>query len=387
MKIKGFLKDISGIFRIKKSRKLAIEAADDSCVPEDKINKLAAEMHPGKFTAVVSEIISETKDAKRITFSSKKIPFFRAGNYLTVELQIGNSIVTRAYSIVSSPIRAYKEKTIDIIVKDYKDGFVSSYMNHELKVGDEVILEVGLGDFNYEEFRDKKNIVAIAGGVGITPFIALAHDIVDRNLDLNLTIIYGSVNPNEIIAKDELESLVQDNIKVIHVISGNYKYNGEKGFITKEIIKKYSPRDCSYFICGPKVMYDSVLKEFSQLNVDLRRIRSEAFPISDVSKIEGFPIESANKEFEIEVRQGTYSTRIMAKANESIATALERSGLRIHTSCRGGKCGVCRIKVISGNYFIPPQNDNRRETDKVYNYVYSCSTYPLSDMKIKINIL
>ena len=387
MKIKGFFKDISGIFRIKKKRKDLIEKADGDVVPEDKITKIARQMHPGKFKAVVSDIISETKDSKRITFSSKNIPFFKAGNYLTVELEINNSIVTRAYSIVSSPIRAFKEKTIDIIVKDYKDGFVSSYLNHQLNVGDEVYLEVGLGEFNYVEYRDKKNIVAIAGGAGITPFIAMAHDIVDRNLDINLTIIYGSENPNEIIAKDELDSLVQDNIKVIYVISGKYKWDGEKGFITKDIIKKYSPRECTYFISGPKAMYDMVIEELRKNNVDLRRIRKESFPVTDVNKLSGYPMEFIDKVFEIEVHQGREIYVINGKANEPIAVALERSGLRIHTACRSGICGICRIKILKGEYFVNKESDGRRASDKEFNYVHSCSTYPLSDLKIKSEIM
>lgn len=386
MKIKGFFKDITGIFRVIKARQEAIKKADGSEIPEDRITYLAKQMHPGKIKATVIDIIQETKDSKRIVFSSKDMPFFKAGNYLTIEMQIGNSIVTRAYSIVSSPLKAYKEKIAEIIVKDTKDGFVAPYINNELKVGDEVLLEVGLGQFNYEKYRDKKNIVAIAGGVGITPFISMAHDIIERRLDINLTIIYGSVNPNEIIAKDEIESLMQDNIKVVHVISGNYKYSGEKGFITKEIIKKYSHKECSYFICGPKVMFDSVIGELKELNVDLRRIRYETFPISDISVHKDFPKEFTDKEVVITVHQGTHVSRIPAKCCESIATALERSGLRIHTACRGGQCGVCRIKVIEGEFFIPKENDHRREADKEFNYVHSCSTYPLTDLTIKINI-
>ena len=386
MKVKGFLKDISGIFRIKKARKRKIELSNNDDVHPDRIFELAKVLHPGKFKAVVSDIVNETKDAKRITFSSKDIPPFRAGNYLTVELEIGNSVVTRPYSIVSSPLRAYKEKTIDIIVKDHEYGFVSHYLNHNLKVGDEVLLEVGLGFFNYEEFRDYKNIVAIAGGVGITPFIAIAHDIVERKLDINLTIIYGSDNPKEIIAKRELDMLLQDNIRVVHVISGNYPWNGEKGFITKELIRKYSRGKVTYFICGPKVMYEKVMAEMSAIQVDLRRIRSEPFPIEDISTHPEFPKELKDEDFEIEVHQGTHTTRIRGKAIESIATALERSGLRIHTSCRAGSCGTCRIKILSGTYFIPSDYDHRRATDKEYNYVHSCSTYPTSDLKIKINI-
>ena len=226
MKVKGFLKDISGILRIKKLRKEKIDKADGEQVKPDRIYELAKSLHPGKLKAVVSDIFSETKDTKRITFASKDIPYFSAGNYLTVELEIGNSIVTRPYSIVSSPLRSYKEKTIDIIVKDYKEGFVSHYLTNQLRVGDEVTLEVGLGNFNYEEFRDTKNIVAIAGGVGITPFLSMAHDIAERNLDINLTILYGSEDPKEISAKRELDMLVHDNIQVTHIISGNYPWNG-----------------------------------------------------------------------------------------------------------------------------------------------------------------
>ena len=386
MKVKGFLKDISGIFRIKKIRKEKIEKANGEIVKPDRVYELAKSLHPGKFKAVVSDIVSETKDAKRITFASKDIPYFKAGNYLTVELEIGNSIVTRPYSIVSSPLKSFKEKTIDIIVKDYKEGFVSHYLNNQLRVGDEVTLEVGLGFFNYEEFRDTKNIVAIAGGVGITPFISMAHDIVERNLDINLTILYGSDNPKEIIAKQELDMLMQDNIKVVHVISGNYPYKGEKGFINADIIKRYTKAKPTYFICGPKIMYDKIIAELAANHVDLRRIRAEAFPIEDITTHPEFPKELNDQDFEIEVHQGTSISRIRGKASESIATALERSGLRIHTSCRAGSCGVCRIKVLEGTYFIPIENDHRRAIDKEYNYVHSCSTYPTSNLKIKINI-
>ena len=144
MKVKGLIKDFTGIFRVIKYRQEAIKKAKGDEIPEDRISYLAKQMHPGKIKASVIDIIQETKDSKRIVFSSKDIPFFKAGNYLTVELQIGNSIVTRAYSIVSSPLKAYKEKVIEIIVKDSKDGFVSHYINNDLKVGDDVILEIGL---------------------------------------------------------------------------------------------------------------------------------------------------------------------------------------------------------------------------------------------------
>ena len=335
MKIKGFFKDLLGSSRAVKRRKAAISEANGKEIEEDRIGKIARALHPGKIKATVTSISKETSDSVRIRLSSKDIPLFKAGTYLTIELEIKDSFVTRAYSIVTSPKVAYENKYVELIVKDYKDGFVSSYLNHDLKENSEVTIEVGLGFFYYDEFRDQKNIVAIAGGAGITPFISLAHDIKERNLPLNLSILYGSDNPNEIIAKKELDELKCDNIKVIDVISGNYpSYKGEKGFINRHIIKKYSPESATYFICGPIKMYELVKEELSSLGVDIRRVRHESFAINDASKLKDFPKDLIDKEFIIEVHQGLQVRRIKALAQESIATALERNGIKIHTSCR-----------------------------------------------------
>jgi ferredoxin len=133
-------------------------------------------------------------------------------------------------------------------------------------------------------------------------------------------------------------------------------------------------------------MYDKIIQELAANHVDLRRIRKEPFPIEDITTHPEFPEELKDEEFEIEVHQGIHITRIRGLAKESIATALERSGLRIHTGCRAGACGLCRIKVLEGSYFIPSDLDHRRAADKEYNYVHSCSTYPTSNLKIKINI-
>ena len=387
MKVKNFLSDILGIVRIIYRRNKAYKNAPGDKIPSDPIAKTAKALHPGKIKATIVRIEEEKADSKRICFHSEELPLFLSGTYLTVELSIDDSILTRPYSIVSEPHSSYKKKEVEIIVKERKEGVVSSYLCNKAKVGDEVTLEVGLGDFHYTPFRDSRHIVAIAGGVGITPFLSMAKDIVDNDLDLNLTILYGSVDSKGIIAEEELNSLVGDKVKVIHVISGDEAYQGEKGFIDEAIIKKYSPVEATYFLCGPKKMIESVMKELSKMNVDTRKVRYESFPIEDISSCKGYDASIKNKAFDIEVRIGHSINHIKAKAKESIATALERAGIKIHTCCRCGKCGACRIKVIEGNYFIPKENDHRREADKEFNYVYSCSTYPISDLIIKIDAI
>ena len=216
----------------------------------------------------------------------------------------------------------------------------------------------------------------------------MAKEIKNGRLDMDLTILYGSVVSSDIILKDELAACECDKVRVVHVLSGdNPGWTGEKGFLSADVIRKYSAPDTTYFVCGPQVMYNFVRGELDKLGIPKRRIRYEVFgQVRDITKSEGFPAGMEGKTFRITVMQGIAATEIPALATESIATALERAGLKIHTACRSGACGFCRIKVLEGKYFVCPTGDGRRAADKDFNYVHACSTYPLEDMKIKINI-
>jgi ferredoxin len=134
-------------------------------------------------------------------------------------------------------------------------------------------------------------------------------------------------------------------------------------------------------------MHGFLKKELAKLNVPARRIRYDApGQPEDISKEEGYPVETKDQTLRLCVKQGIHESVIDAKADESIATALERAGLKIHTACRSGACGVCRIKVLNGEYYVNPNHDGRRGADIDFNYVHACSTYPLSDLTVKINI-
>lgn len=391
MKIKSFIKDVGGASRVTKRRKEVYDQASSKPQPYDPIGEVARKLHPGKFEVTVSEIRDASPTARTIRFTAPHFPYFKAGQFLTLEKKIGNSLVTRPYSISSAPYETRKENPyVEITVRKSKgDGFFCDYLYNDVKVGDKFMSEVGLGQFNYEPLRDARNVVALAGGSGITPFVSMAKEICFGKLDMNLTILYGSVSDNDIILKDELDKCQCEKVKVVHVLSGdNPNWKGEKGFLNAEIIKKYSAKDTTYFVCGPQVMYNFVEGELQKLNVPKRRIRFEVFgQARDVTKMEGYPLAVADQTFKLTVCQGIHEETIPAKASESLVTALERSGIAIHNACRSGSCGFCRLKVLEGNYYVVPVNDGRRKADIDFNYVHGCSTYPTSDMKIKINIV
>ena len=394
MKIKGLLKDVGGASRVTKRRLAAFESA--SVVPQlkDPIGDVAREWHPGQLALVVTEIRPASPTAKTVRFEradGAKLPFFYAGQYISLAFSMEGRIVCRPYSISSAPYQARAEHPfVEITVRRSKgDGYICDYINDGLKVGDRLIGSMGLGQFYWESLRDSKNVVALAGGVGITPFASMAKEVANGTLDIDLTILFGSVTSDDIILKDELAALESEHVHIVHVLSGDEpSWQGEKGFLSAELIKKYSKGDCSYFICGPQAMYRFLREEVAKLDVPAKRVRFEVFgQAKDVTVFEGYPKEVADKTFDLTVVRGIQKDVIPAKACESLVTACERAGIILLTDCRSGECGFCRTKVLAGEYFVSPEGDGRRAADKDFGYVHACSTYPLSDMTIKIPIV
>ena len=394
MKVKGFLKDVGGASRVTKARLAAFENASPVAVRDDPIGNVAREWHPGKLDLVVTDVRPASKTATTVRFErqdGKKLPPFYAGQFIVIDFPIGESLISRPYSISSAPYQARlsEHAFVEITVRRSKgDGFICDYINDSVKAGDTFHGMIGCGQFYYEPLRDAKHVVALAGGVGITPFASMAREIAHGTLDFDLTILYGSVSSDDITLKDELNQLGSDKLHIVHVLSGDEPgWTGERGFLTAELIKKYSADDTTYFICGPQVMYKFLRGELAKLNPPQRRVRFEVFgQAKDITVFEGYPQEAKDKTFQLTVVRGIHEDVIPAKATESLVVALERAGIRIETGCRSGECGFCRTKVLSGNVFICPESDGRRGADKDFGYVHACAAYPVSDVKIKIPI-
>ncbi len=396
MKVNGFLKDILGSSRVVKTRRNLIQNADPNKEYRDPIKEVARECHPEVTHVKVVKVMDVSPTARKFTFEAvapDKLPPFMAGQYVSFDLNIGKTKTTRPYSICSSPFeaRSGEHPFFEVTIRNGKPGvgFASCYLYENLKEGDELTCHLPFGEFHYEPLRDSRKVVALAGGSGITPFYSMAKEVAHGTLDIDLTILYGSVSTKDIILEKELSAIKCDKVRFVNVISGEEDYEGEKGFLTAELIRKYSEGDTTYFVCGPLPMYLFVHGELEKLNVPEKRIRMEVFgaPI-DITKAEGYPQDFEPKKVKLTVRRGIQEDVIEASTGESLAVALDRAGIPNRTRCRSGACGYCRCKILEGNFFVPSgRNDGRRLADKEHNYVHACSTYPLSDMIINIPII
>jgi ferredoxin-NADP reductase len=394
--IKSTSRDLLAFMKLSANRKKRFEKASSEPIKSDPMNELTVKLHPIRQFLKIESIKDETKTTKTFKLIPDKdlgtddLAYFRPGQYLSLKINVDGTKITRPYSIASSPSDSLKG-FYEFTIRKEENGFVTNYIWDNWDIGTKIESSGPEGFFCFDHLRDSNQIVGIAGGSGITPFRSIAKAIAEGIIDAKLTLLYGSSDEDDIIYFDEFKTLEMqypEKLKIIYILSCEVvSLEGcEQGFITADIIKKYSDvGKSSYFLCGPQIMYNFVEKELEQFHLPLRRIRREAFgEAKNVIKLPGFPQELAEKSFKMTVHMGEMIKEIPTLATESLIVAMERANLAPPSKCRSGECGFCRSRLISGDVFINPVSDWRRAADKKFGYIHPCSSYPLSDIEIKV---
>ena len=379
-----------------KTRLKAIDAAP-ATIPQSVFNAnvLSARLHPSVQHVVIAEV-TDHGDAKSFKLvpdterGTKEMAYFRASQYVSVALNINGAPVNKPYTVRSSPKDALgsENTSYTLTIKRTDPAYASAHVLSTWKKGDRVDMSGPLGDFYYQNLRDAKHVVAIAGGSGITPFYSMASAIADGIEDFNMTILYGSRSSEGILLKDEIERVAarsNGRVKVVHVLSHEEKEGFEHGFIGAEMIKKYAPADdYSVFMCGPKAMYDFEEGEMKKLGLPKRRWRMEmSGDYMGAVENEDFPKEKCGSFMLTVVIRGEKQT-VPCRAEESLLWAMERAGIKAPSHCRSGECGWCHSRLISGEVYIPEDADGRRLADKKFSWVHPCCTFPLGDIELEV---
>jgi ferredoxin-NADP reductase len=384
-----WLQDAWGHIRVSQVRKrlrkpgLGIDYTDENTIrPVKSIVEL---YHPKKMRLKVREILDETPSTKTFRFErvDRSLPPFRAGQYVNLFMDVDGVLTSRPYSISSSP----ESKFLDLTIQQKPGGFVTRYLLSELKVGDELQSTGPKGHFYHEPLIDGRDLVFLAGGSGITPFMSMIRSLLQQKDAPEIHLLYGSRTPEDVIFGEELASLVEahSNLDYTLVISDPPEgYSGVRGFLDASLIREQigDVQGKTFYICGPNVMYGFCLDELAELGVPRHRIRREAYgPPDDVTKEPGWPENlSAETVFMVDVQD--YKA-IQAPAGEPLMNSLERHGIVVRAVCRSGECSACRIRLLSGKVFMPSQVA-LRESDRTYGYIHACVAYPLEDLKIRI---
>ncbi|MDR2035689.1 MAG: 2Fe-2S iron-sulfur cluster binding domain-containing protein [Coriobacteriales bacterium] len=380
------LLDMLAFTKLLPNRQARISAAPATPPKTLYINKLAKSLHPLRQNLRVTALFEEAPGVIRYRLEpiEGELAYFRPGQYLSFFLEIEGSRITRPFSISSSPADA-KEGFYEVCIKN--SGFATAWIADNWKVGTEVVSSGPEGHFYYEPARDAKDIICVAGGVGITPLRSLARSVAQGIVEVNMTLIYGCNTASEMLFAEEFHGFEKDgSFKVVYVVANEEVAGAEKGFITRELIEKYAPAgEATLFVCGPQAMYRYLEGEFATLNLSPKRLRKELFgEIKEVTKSEGYPLGKETETHTLTVYMGFESCTMPALGSESLLVAMERAGLNPPSRCRSGECGYCRSFMSAGSVFIPPEEEMRKQADRDTNHIHPCCSFPLEDIELNV---
>lgn len=325
------------------------------------------------------------KDGIRVTSTVGVLPPFEAGAYVNVAVEKNGIRVGRPYSLCSSPAqRGYYEIAVG---RKREGGFISDALINEVQPGDILEINEPSGRFVYNPVFHGKDLVFIAGGIGITPFISMIREKADLGLaEKKIHLVYGCRKLSDVPFLEELNQYAKElpGFEFTLVLSEPEEgWNGLTGFINCDNLKKagITGKESFFYLCGPTAMYDFTIPELDKLGVPSKRIRREIIvEAGDISKDPGWP-EAVDPETVFELIVEGERT-IPAKAGETILVAMERAGMFHPSNCRGGECGLCRVELVSGKVF-QTANAHMREPDRNYGNIYACSSYPIGNVTIR----
>lgn len=159
----------------------------------------------------------------------------------------------------------------DLVIKMYPVGRMSHHFR-KLQEGEYLAVRGPKGRFKYQPGQVRA-FGMLAGGSGITPMFQVARAILENPKDkTNVYLIYGNVTYEDILLKDELDSLVKTypgRFQVYHVLNQPpVGWTGGVGFVTKEMIQAHCPApasDIQILRCGPPPMNKAMANHIDEL--------------------------------------------------------------------------------------------------------------------------
>ena len=233
----------------------------------------------------VHAVVPETHDTKTLALCPEDSsgPFLsrRAGQFATLRLKRFISwSEPRPFTISCGPFADDLRFTIK------RSGWFSTAV-HGLRPGARVLVEGPYGVF-CPDFDREPNVVMIAGGVGITPFLSAIRHAHRSAPKAHIVLVWGNKTREDIIAADELEELTKVMwLRVVHVLSQEEAEAGaateavswETGLVTADLLKRHvEPEGASWYLCGPPKMQKFVLAQLrAAFGIRPSRVRRELF--------------------------------------------------------------------------------------------------------------
>jgi ring-1,2-phenylacetyl-CoA epoxidase subunit PaaE len=341
----------------------------------------------------VAEVKRETPDAVSVRFelpeNLRERFAFKAGQHLTFRRDFNGEEVRRNYSVCVSP----SEGVLKIGVKKIAGGAFSSWVNDELKAGDELEVMAPHGSFCWSfDTEARREYVAFAGGSGITPILSLMKTALAMEPHSRFTLFYGNRNSMGVMFLEEIAGLKDryiDRLSVYHFLEDEEEeielFNGrlDRTKVETLLSSLVKPENIdTFFICGPGPMMDAVEEALLAKQVEKQRILIERFttgPLSAAQAAAARALEEKAAGLRMSVTlNGRRMNITFDPAQHSILDNVRAAGLPAPFACKGGVCATCRAKVTAGEVSMKV-NYGLSEQEIADGFVLTCQATPLTE--------
>jgi vanillate O-demethylase ferredoxin subunit len=310
----------------------------------------------GTLTVEVADVRAEARDVVTVELRAPggaALPPFEPGAHL--DLHLPNGLV-RQYSLTND----WRERDRYVIgvgrAADSRGG--SSYVHRSVRAGAQLTISPPRNNFALDPAAER--FLFIAGGIGVTPIVAMIRWCVANARPWRL--IYAARSRQRAAFYEELCALAKE--------CAQFHFDDEAGEVldVAQAIAGWSQGERIY-CCGPAPLMDAVKALSEGLPQDT--VRFEWFTTADKDK----PRESGAFVVKLE-RSGV---ELPVPVNKSILEVLEENGFERPFSCREGLCGTCVTNVLAGepehrDYVL---SDEERESGKLMTICCSRSKSPI----------
>jgi ferredoxin-NADP reductase len=318
----------------------------------------------------IKRVVRETSDAISLVLD---VPAhcatrfrYRAGQFLTLRVTVDGQDLRRCYSMSSAPV----EDDLQITVKRDPGGVVSNWLNDTAAEGGELHASPPEGRFLLRDTTG--DVVAFAGGSGITPIMSLIRDAL-ANSSRRIRLFYANRNRESVIFDAALERLAQrhaDRLSVEHHI------DDDSGVVTPAGVGAFigGAAEADYYICGPGPFMDTVEAAVLAAGTPRDRVHLERF---EVAAVPAAAAESSAATDEVVIELDGKTTTAAYRAGNTLLQTARLAGLRAPSSCETGSCGTCMARIVSGSARML-NNDALDDDEVAEGWVLTCQSLPTS---------
>lgn len=277
----------------------------------------------------VSRINKEAEDINSfelVPLDTQELPEFTAGSHIDVFIADG---LIRQYSLCNSPQE--RHRYVIAVLRELESTGGSEAMHERVQEGD--VLEISTPRNHFKLKEGAKKSWLFAGGIGVTPILAMAEHLHAQGADFELH--YCARSAERMAFTGYLQNAPYAERVHLHVDEGD---DAQK--LKAQYVLAYPRPDNQVYVCGPSGFMEHIIGTAEAQYWQKTQVHREYFQASTTSSA---PTES----FQVEVAS-TGQTYDVPEDKSVVEVLLEEAGLDIPVSCEQGVCGTCLTGVISG---------------------------------------